>query len=472
MSVPKKEAKVIKQVAASVATQQAKQVKKKVAQEVKRDVVRAVRQTGGPRPNYVKVPQYSTRNMNMSFDRTYQTKPLNSRGMDEMRNPYFESLKDPLNVKNVRIPDSVTTPSAVFSINVKGEFSASPTGSAAVTFGGSAASANSLSSGTTRPVILYQTMMVPTNIITYNPSGDVFGTAVNNWAAGCVSGSNCTDSDLWSAGSSSTDSALTTSAIRFDGWSDATAIVPQTFSRVRLVSASLSVMPIGTEVGSSGQMIGVSLPKFETTQVDGPITTKLIENKPGSTCVPVNKRQAINVNYRPVDYSCWEYGQIPSSDGIANSEFIDDTSHLVFSLGQFAGPGNNNNIRIPIGGFNTDRDMSPYTPGELWVVVTGAQPSQPFKYVFTANYEAIPRQAQSALLTTFVSTSDPIGAAHALNNIAKEPMVTAGNSQITATVAPPLSHNTEVPPPTMLDSLLEGVAKVGRKLAPIAMAMI
>lgn len=379
-----------------------------------------------------------------------QNRPQDRESWLKSVNPYYASLRDPVGVDNARIPDPTTTPSSVFRIIQKGEFTASATGYAAITFGGCGSNASAVNARQ-----MFQSMLVPTSTKNMANTG-VVSTGYNNWCSGFLSSASCVEDDLM----------LANTALSFNGWHDVGTTVPNTFSKVRLVSACLTVIPTGTAIGSSGRIVGVSLSRCDTLR-DGSasITSNEIENKPGATSVAINSNKPLNVLYAPQDAISHSYAVLPGS---GNGE-----GTLVFPNAMTSGTA-----YMPAGGFASEDDLWVHSPGELWALIIGAQSGQPFSYVFTGNYEAIPRTAQSCLVPAHVSHSDPIAMATAMNSVANSPRVESGSELITQTVAASISGpkmSLKRPEKPMLDRILETVGKVGgfaAKFAPLALAAL
>jgi len=388
--------------------------------------------------------------------RELETKPIDLEDYTRTVNPYYASLRDPVNSKNARIPDMMTTPSSTFTIVKKGEFLASTgDGTAAVTFGGSY-----IPGGTTHPYGLCQTMLVPTKTLE-NVVSDTPGTVTgfNSYVCGALSGPGALADDLF---------RVDAVPLAFDGWETKDGTIPGTFSKVRLVSAVLTVAPTGNALNSSGRMIGVSLSRCETLGAPA-ITVSDLENKPGAQSVYVNASKAINVFYAPTDPLSWTYADQTNTGADGDGGTLTMTSGGALDL---ISTGPAVNYIVPKGGENTVEDLYPYSPGELWVVIAGAEASQPFQYIVTANYEAIPRQAQTMLVPTHVSHADPIAAATALNYVATAPKVMQGNANLTPTTPAPLQQHYQAPKTPMIDRIMATIGRVARVGAKAALPVL
>jgi len=375
----------------------------------------------------------------------------------------------------------MTTPSSTFTITQKGNLTANAAGITGIMFGGSFANgttnAGEGGSAIELTALCVQTMLVPTFTSIYSANTVSLVEAPNSWAIGCAMTSSATLTNLFFQ----SDETIPMPTIQLNAWRDTIspgdggAAVPTMFDRVRLVSAVLTVASTGTAIGSSGRMIGAALPGCTTLQRPSEVTTAAqIENRPGAQTVYINANKAINVIYDPVDPTSWNYAQLPGA--VETAGVVDEGANgvLQFTPAQEAAAGVGT-VYVPDGGYNGDSDFKVYSPGELWVVVVGAQPSQPFQYILTLNYEGIPRSGQSALLPVGLSHADPIAAATALNANAKAPRVTQGNTNLVPNTAPHIQHNLVSSKPSMIDRILGGVGKAGdivSKVAPIVASML
>lgn len=407
------------------------------------------------------LPPTPQRRQGISETSKQRARPIDQESWLKSINPYYAALANPMENRSARIPDMVTTRSSTFSVVRKGEFSSNAAGFAAITFGGCGRGALTNPSQASEMM----SMLIPTCTMDYSAFDNEPGQGDNAYVAGFLSTSAMTALDLFPEGAT---------PIVFDGWSAATESVPKTFSRVRLVSAQLTVACVGAAISTQGRMIGVSLPRLETLRgpLDDTLSVELLENKPGATSVFCNAMQPITVLYAPTDNESWNYAPLPDADAPGHSGVLNFTrSRTVNDAGD--PPFANAPFVWPDGGYAGEDEIAHYSPGEMWVVIAGA-PSVPFSYQLVANYEAIPRQAQTMLVETHTSHSDPVAAATALNAIAKMPKVERG-SQVPTVQRSGWSHTTKPPPEPMINKILRIVGNVGQvamKAAPIVAALL
>jgi hypothetical protein len=401
--------------------------------------------------------------------RSFRTERTTTReGMLAMMNPYYASIANPLAKLPSRIPDGMTTPSSTFAVTLKGELTAGPTGCCAIAFG---VSCYDVATAAGRPALAFQSMLVPGCIFSFP---DTSNTAIPGFASYVMG--FFTDGLDFAAGDPVWQLGAT--PIKGDGWSSAADSVPKTFSRARLVSAILKVQGTGAVNTTQGAMTGVSCPRMEIFPVSGDSSISLtaLRNKPGAQTISLNTNKAMEVKYAPVDPLCWQYADLPTTDGIGEPgvQCVADTRTVVTT-----GPLANTGFVWPEGGYTGLEMAGVHAPGQLWIGCTGCSDAQPFEWEYTANFEAIPRQTESMLVSAYPSKSDPLAAATAMNAVATMPKVTAGDA-VPLNTRSGVDHSNNGPsPPGMLDRLTDGLmsgakglGEVAKFAAPIALAAL
>jgi hypothetical protein len=259
--------------------------------------------------------------------------------------------------------------------------------------------------------------------------------ATQSYIFGCYSKSSSTPTDLFN------DAEFAF----LDQWSSSNAAVPDSFTKVRLVSAGLTAEYQGAPLNAKGVFTGCSIPKAYDVDLDwinSATTVDTLAAVPGAVRTVVPKQKGITVLYKPVDLSSLDYVDVDK-------------------LCSFSDP---------------DETVENSNYGALIVACSGATASDIVDFTCVLNYEGIPEKNTLNFESSAVSKSDPVSLSSAFNVVADSPsavpIAQPGISNklnvpsLTQSSASTLHSDVESEP-TMIEKIIStasGVMEKGKKI--------
>jgi len=199
-------------------------------------------------------------------------KLMNAGSLFSELNLYAATLEDPWTYRGIGIPDTVTMPSATFSITDKQAVATGANFLGMINWG--VASTQALAGS-----------LLPSNLA---------------FISGCVNGSaTMTNADLFNAATNT----------MFLAWNNGTAQVPASYGLVRLVSAAATYTWLGNAAATAGKLSVVFVPKnsFDIDRGANPVSLSTIEAYPGCAIIALNSLKPVTVKYRPIDNEVIKY---------------------------------------------------------------------------------------------------------------------------------------------------------------------
>lgn len=286
-------------------------------------------------------------------------------------NPYLQCLLDPFNAGGAKIPDLNMTASGTFQIVDRQTLTVGSSGVVGICYGAASTSSSNAQGGSLVPV-------------------SITGTTVFPFAVGMlVSGS---------ATNSTSDIFFGNTKIYLTNWASVIGVVPQTYSKVRLVSAGLIFQYLGAPLNAKGKASVGFAPRnqYRTTSSSG-LTVANILSLPGAKAIPINQLSGGLVIYQPQDSASLEYVDTTSTSQNVNVGAVWDTDA---------------NLRAAVG-------------GELWMAFDGLTSGDTIQCTAVLNYEGIPRTNTFNVIAATPSPNDPVSLTHALNTIQVMPTTLA-----------------------------------------------
>jgi hypothetical protein len=289
------------------------------------------------------------------------------------KNLYLATLRDPMGVVGVRIPDGSSPNTAAGQVVYRAILTTNSNGVAG------------FSMGAVGSLISQGWYMVPQpGIIT-----SVGGVAVEG-AIGIMCGTNASLSTPFDTVSTSSGGSIAIAPPQ------TTNIMGYVVQRARVVSAMLNLTPAAALTSAGGYYVGASLPAnyFNGTNLNGTSVSEWA-NLPGSVMVPVYNPNdpGVTVTYNPADPSCRNFASCIKTS----------TSY-------------------------SDPEVNALNPGVLAVMVVGAASTQ---HVLTicVNYEMILAD-NMAIFAARPTFNDPLAMATAENARSGDPVAFAGSNLV------------------------------------------
>lgn len=267
-------------------------------------------------------------------------------------NPYLHTVLDPFNCLGVRIPYG-DIPSSTLNIRQRFQLTTGSTGCLFAALG--CAPWKQSYSGTDQISIANQCSLVPNELSGY----DLALATKRIWSYGY--GGYSVKADLSSGASILFPTATADwSTITLPGWTATDKVVPGTYSEIRLVSAGITITPLGAVTSSQGLMVMAFLPcdSFPMDYDMHNITVEEVYYQPLSCVIPLNKIQGGTIIYKPEDLGPLEYRSL--NDGSTDAESLENDPNL--------------------------------SPGGFWILIQDYAPDSAFLFEVSLNYEAIPKQ--------------------------------------------------------------------------------
>lgn len=273
-------------------------------------------------------------------------------------NPYLQTILDPWNVRGVRVPDIITTPSGTFSIRDQRTLTVNANGLCGILYG----------------------MGISGVFPTYTPCGALcpYNTGLPTlgaYAVGVRLGANSSSSSILAAGSAN---------IQLSKFDSSVSSVATLYSSVRLVSFGVSIQYTGSALSAKGKITMASEPRETYGQsnkvANASLTLDDIAALRSSSVTSVPLKGGASAVYFPQDATSVSYYSTQTNYGL-----------LAFP-------------RAVLG-------------GEVYCVVDGATANETFFVTAVWNFEGIPFSNQLDLVATQPSKADPLAMSHASNVI-------------------------------------------------------
>jgi hypothetical protein len=338
-----------------------------------------------------------------------------------MMNPYAQTLLDPFNVHGVQIPDDALYPSVPFTIVDRRTLSANASGIGGLCYG-FWSTLGQVSAGSLIPI----------------PTPDI-DTGGQSYFAGMIFGSAATLANLTEGIHGTTG----VHGIELQQWKSTNVMVPDTFDKVRLVSAGLNVQCTSNFSSNQGKYTAGFAPRnYSRTAGGQPFPVSYIQNLPDSVTIPISLEKGVTVTYSPVDEYSFRYAQIGVNQTPTGAPFAPN----------------------PLASAADWETQAQYSPGELWCAIDGAAANATFLVTCVLNYEGIVSNNNLLLASSMHSKQDPIAMTHALRVRESVPKALASSAMANGIAfnGPPSGLTTNTASrtqPQMFDSILNTLAK-------------
>jgi len=208
------------------------------------------------------------------------------------------------------------------------------------------------------------------------------------------------------------------------------------FSKVRVVSAGMSVFPTTSALDNAGKIIATEVPGdvyIPGVHTDSPFDEggqlsllSSFTNNFTTIETPINKG-GVTLKYRPTDFESFMY--------------------------------NDPNIDADVG-------LTPFVYyGNLAFIVMGVSATFTAEVLVAINYEAIPKNASLSLFTPSASRHDPVDQAMTMNAINSKSAIVAGTGQAQRSAVSGIKATNTPSGPSFFEKLLSGFAKYGPMVA-------
>lgn len=295
-------------------------------------------------------------------------------------NLYYQTLKHPALVSGAKVPDGCDEITSAFTVVYRTSFSVGTNGIGAIMIG------NTADGG-------YGAMIPQPYAVTINGSAVAYIVGVRSGQAG-ESAFVSTSSQLFSSGSASGAGSV---AMNLPNWISTSSTIPSMFTRVRLVSAGMSLQSTAAFSSNGGYYFGASLPGRFFVDSDNSalndISLNDVKNLPGSKLVPINKGTGLSLTYNPTDPMCSEFAPLD----------LDTLSP-------------------------TDVRWLQAQPGIFVAGVDGATSGTSIIVNLILNYEGIPETGALTFVTPTPGVDDPLALAEALNARESDSLVVGSTS--------------------------------------------
>lgn len=346
-------------------------------------------------------------------------------------NPWLMAISDPFNIRGVRIPDMVTTPSGTFTIWDHRQIASNANGCCAVAYGIShPGEYPSPPRGSLIPVAWFD--------------------GLGNNDVGMVGDSaTCGSGNLFGI----TDDIP--SSIRLPKWSDNG--VQGLFDNVRLVSFGVRIVFTGNYINAQGTITIVSANRnwLRNTAplTTGGVSVELLQTHPDVQILSVPKDFGGCCIYKPLDNESLEY--------LSSARFLTDPEDIPDSA----------------------------KGGEIYIAITGAVPDQAFQVDAVWNFEGTPRTNQLDLVDSAVSRYDMVSMESTWNALPEMPSSapigvkgTGPEAKIPVaaiTSEKMMSEDHPAQERTMLEKIVDGIGgaldtglKIAEKVTPFLAAVL